>query len=973
MQTNQANRYWRNKLLAFLHDPPTKPLDIPGHGAVRECLMRQAGFDPAEIADMDKRADWNAAAADRFPFPDHAKSKLKSAFTGGSGNAFRHPLGGSDYVFPAPFSTPTAAEEIIQTVQAGIDLKDVPEENRAWANFFLHWRRWPMESAFRDERTAFLPADTRIPDHTIWCHNGLVSALQRCYEDGGKPAFLLMQLGPVQEFIAQARSTRDLWSGSYLLSWVTAHAIKTVTDELGPDHVIFPSLRGVPLFDLLHKKTLYDVARFRGEEGRDDSMWERMALSDEAVLTPALPNRFLALVPAGDQGVALAGKAAENARKEFERISADCWHWFAEKGHALRDEWRQRFDRQIKDFIQGSWQVTPWGEMKGQDLVEAYQTLHKPSSPGAKALASVHAVATQTIPALGHSDDPIVKNGDIDSPGFAWAYEYARAARALDARRQLRDFNPWPLDPHGTPKDSLSGKEEVVGDEKWWKTVCRKNPFAILFRSQDRFGAVNLCKKVWHLAYIKKHYGLDVKSALSFESVPGVAAGQWRKDVARRMADPNSDRFYQHMERLQETISTHAAAAGLEIKRGKDLSRWVKQNDPEIFLKSTWMQNRTGFPEQDIHPVLDLLREKGQQDEGSGKRLLSPPPSAFAVLALDGDKMGQWIAGEKTPELFGQFSREAQEYFKSIGAQTPLTIPRPVSPAYHLQFSEALTNFALYLTRPIVEHFGGQLIYAGGDDVLAMLPASDALRCAQALRAAFRGEKRLCEWFPEAFDVYGAQGGFVKICDPVDGQPTWPLIVPGPRADVSVGIAIAHAHTPLQNVVRAAQGAEKRAKNRYGRAAFSVTLYKRSGETIEWGSKWESGALAAYEAFLEVWRDDPFSGRRPILSGGFPHAFLALLTPYELDASAVGHRQDIPNFPFRDVIRRELKYAMIRQSITSGPDRENSIQKTNEERLERFLMQCNAYLDDLCGNGKKRPLPDFANMFRIGAFLERGE
>lgn len=27
-----------------------------------------------------------------------------------------------------------------------------------------------------------------------------------------------VQVGPVQEFIAQARSTRDMWAGSYLLS-----------------------------------------------------------------------------------------------------------------------------------------------------------------------------------------------------------------------------------------------------------------------------------------------------------------------------------------------------------------------------------------------------------------------------------------------------------------------------------------------------------------------------------------------------------------------------------------------------------------------------------------------------------------------------------------------------------------------------------------------------------------------------------
>jgi hypothetical protein len=37
---------------------------------------------------------------------------------------------------------------------------------------------------------------------------------------------LKLQIGPVQDFIAQARSTRDLWSGSYLLSWLMAAGLE---------------------------------------------------------------------------------------------------------------------------------------------------------------------------------------------------------------------------------------------------------------------------------------------------------------------------------------------------------------------------------------------------------------------------------------------------------------------------------------------------------------------------------------------------------------------------------------------------------------------------------------------------------------------------------------------------------------------------------------------------------------------------
>jgi len=46
-------------------------------------------------------------------------------------------------------------------------------------------------------------------------------------------SLLKLQIGPVQDFIAQARSTRDLWSGSYLLSWLMAAGAKEQVKAFG--------------------------------------------------------------------------------------------------------------------------------------------------------------------------------------------------------------------------------------------------------------------------------------------------------------------------------------------------------------------------------------------------------------------------------------------------------------------------------------------------------------------------------------------------------------------------------------------------------------------------------------------------------------------------------------------------------------------------------------------------------------------
>jgi CRISPR-associated protein Cmr2 len=47
-------------------------------------------------------------------------------------------------------------------------------------------------------------------------------------------------LGPIQDFIFQARRTRDLWGGSFLLSWLSGIAMKQVIEAGG--QIIFPAV-----------------------------------------------------------------------------------------------------------------------------------------------------------------------------------------------------------------------------------------------------------------------------------------------------------------------------------------------------------------------------------------------------------------------------------------------------------------------------------------------------------------------------------------------------------------------------------------------------------------------------------------------------------------------------------------------------------------------------------------------------------
>jgi hypothetical protein len=97
-----------------------------------------------------------------------------------------------------------------------------------------------------------------------------------------------------------------------------------------------------------------------------------------------------------------------------------------------------------------------------------------------------------------------------------------------------------------------------------------------------------------------------------------------------------------------------------------------------------------------------IAAHEPESDCGDDETAEDAPPSEkyFAVLAFDGDEIGKWISGQKTPN----FSSQLADYTDSYGVQRYGTKPyfegpkfpgfldqqRPLSPSYHLQFSEAL-------------------------------------------------------------------------------------------------------------------------------------------------------------------------------------------------------------------------------------------------------------------------------------------
>lgn len=927
---------WKRKLVAYLHDPPSKSLDLRKHEESARLLIRQAGLvdevsSESLSALYSKPSDWLASAADRFPFPN--RNFLTSSFDGVT-FPFRHPLSPGVLKFSESFASSELAMEVDQGLQpVAVPNEELSDDEQWRIRFFAHWRLWEAFCSKKDYRMAFLPADTRIPDHPTWTHMQVVSCLDSTAHESGKeskpkPAFLKFQLGPVQEFIAEARSIRDLWSGSYLLSWLMARGLKELALEVGPDSVIFPNLKGQPLVDLHLRKHIWDCTTVNSKNGWahieelvDEDQMDSLSDSDRSgkkpkhnshlpFLTPNLPNVFVAVVPA--ERAAELGEIVERAiREEWSEIARHVWEYCdeaemipEEEAGFMKAERQGRFLRQVEQFLSISWQTTPWPQSleKALDAARSYSE----ETPVFKAAGRVQAVvdySCQTMPEKDRDDRCYANHleGGVWQLGLGvgWSLMLAIANDRLDAVRQTRDFAGWASGAweRGTfqNKDSLGGKAEAVAGGRDWSDRADKKggDWKRLFKHPDWLSATTLIKRTWHLAYLKKPWSLKT------------GACEFTMPDTRNLAD---------------------------------------------------------------HRPFD-------EAEDSSDELTFAEGKYFAVLALDGDKIGKWVSGERTPKYESQFSQQesaagnhdkgAVNYFRDNEGQKILNTQRLLSPSYHLQFSQALSNFALLCARRIVEAHQGRLIYAGGDDVLAMLPADMALSCAVALRDAFQGR----EVEREKGDILSRAPGFLSIKKDQQGNPI-SFIVPGPEADCSAGIAIAHYKAPLQDVVREAQRAEKRAKqnppkNENGDAStLAVTVMKRSGEIQNWDCKWDSGGIEASEILLRAMKSNCVSAK-------FPHRVIEYLEPLssrpgsEEGEQIDGGRGNVTTAP--DFSRR-VSIDIVSRFVELTADQQTG-SNCDVEEVKKVVDSVKEYAETL--TSPERVIRDIIGLMTVTAFASR--
>lgn len=831
---------WQAKLHARLHDPAEKALILMrtthGHeGGTSRALQDQ--LLPKPIPDAVKaavkRADHWASAADRAAFPTHEDDGRYPRWQNVEFHkqpVVIHPLTGESFnLQPLTQVGPEQAEALsVDHFRSLIHDGDLRKTALAF------WRFGPEINAPEIQSLwGLLPADTRVPDHSIWDHLDLTAALASSFavDPQGGPALLAVSLGPVQDFIGASRSTSDLWAASHLLSRLSWEAMKVLCEELGPEAILFPRLRGIPQVDVwLRKECGLAEQLFAGCE------WTQTRTDANPLFAAALPNRFTALVP------------ANRAQALGEAISGHVRAWVLEQGESsyrllleaagIADDPSLPGYAQLRDQLAGfpevHWAAVPWSMVGTEDgrvdasdtrLADAMQPFFRQSPPGF--------LGTDAWKVL--KQDIKLEDGWFwrPNPGALYPALHELLERLLAATKALRPFaqtrqEGWRCALTGetewltTDRAQLSTSYRSQTDTLWARVAEARPAWA---KRGEHLGALATLKRLWPTLFVREMKGVLDQGLQRFVVSTHTMA------LATSLAS-----WLERGEPLPQKLASALDVANVQrVALPRKLAQMQHPERERLLRLPGWLESsRESDNEADSAQTDRLLKEMlGKKAE-----------TYYALLQMDGDHMGAWLSADRDKTLphrqsfHPQIQAGLQRFSGDPNFQKYAESLRAANPARHMAISDALNNFAVTLAPAVVERqYHGRILYAGGDDVMAMLPVADLLPAMAALRAAYSGvDAKSVGALDADLEFQRQANGFVLHRKRL-------LRLMGAKATASIGAVIAHHQAPLGAVLRELRASEKRAKQHAeeggeNRDAFSLAVIKRSGGALYLSCKW---------------------------------------------------------------------------------------------------------------------------------------
>jgi len=492
-------------------------------------------------------------------------------------------------------------------------------------------------------------------------------------------------LGPVQGFVAQARRTRDFWAGSFLLSWLTAHAMKAVVDAKGT--IIMPAVEDDAMFNMVCDGSASQMPHFG-----------------------SLPNNFVASVSDG-----FTGEVASKAVQRAWRALADAvW-----ENDSLGDMGINRclWNQQIKRFWDISWVMADSAEGSILAQRKNWRTYMPPKSEGDKCTM------------MGEWQEL----SGVDRP---------------------------------SPKQQ----------QTFWAKIMQGNGLGLDLQEGERLCAISYVKRrfvhAWQSLEYKGHKCWELPR--SVPSTSYIAAAHWVAHALQYADAVHLQTFHDAAKALNQDYgewSTNIACIQDAIGQSGAKHRFASL-DGRLFFDAE-LDNNKLFPNHasdKLKEALTLL--KGTVLE-TGQALGVPSPF-YAILMMDGDSLGETKAAMKDATALsaalGKFTKDVPE---------------------------------------LVKENNGFLVYAGGDDVLAILPLEDALPCAAVIRDKY-------------LQIFRDKG------------------VPTGKYSISAAIEYAHMKLPLTMILKDAhQLLDDVAKDGTGRDAVACRVWKPGGVQQTWAVPWD--------------------------------------------------------------------------------------------------------------------------------------
>jgi CRISPR-associated protein Cmr2 len=548
-------------------------------------------------------------------------------------------------------------------------------------------------------------------------------------EDSSK-RFFHFTLGPVQGFVAQARRTRDFWAGSFILSWLSAVAMREVIAQ-------HPNC--------LKDGQEFDCIRFPKPDPIFMKWLDGTMNGTSGPAQANIPNRFTAIV---ESNWFNPHKVEEAVRSAWRGLAEQVWQMDLKPlcMDASKLTTKRIWERQRDGFWEIAWAlVADETDTAVLDRRKNWRSHLPPEEPGIKCMVmdgwqelSAAESPGRTVPGLS----------DKTRIGAFW--EDVRRPKKLDdpIRRDLRDR----------------------------EHLCT---LAFIKRRFPRhFDKVRVTMPSGWTAY-----GWRVPQTVP--SVVYLAAVPWLAEVIT-YGDPEilkdfhdkasaltrvADEWSAHDERPTDIKRIRNAVA----KTGRSEIENFRALEGGVFFDSS-LADESRYEDQDqAKQVRAALSELQHQ---TGNRYASP---FYAMLLMDGDDIGK--------------------HMSSLSIQPAIT--------------QGLAIFTDRVSTVVYDH-DGFLIYAGGDDVLALLPIDTALDCAFILSETFTAA------FKEAFDA----------CQTPDPDRF--------KATLSGAIEFAHMKTPLTRTIMDSHDLLDRvAKDGRGRDAIACRVWKPGHMALEWAIPWE--------------------------------------------------------------------------------------------------------------------------------------